>query len=284
MKLSLVFSLILLNVACVKKTEDPSWIEIKPWILTHNGTNSEGELSYSLKDAYIMIDNKTIGYFELPIKIPILMDGIKKIDIYPVIRNNGISATKKVYPFLETFSLTSSLIKNKTLEISPTTKYKTNVKFWIENFEEASHKLITDPFYPSVLSVGNNQELLKYGSQFGQIKLSKKDSIWMGTTSKLELPKNGAEVYLEIDYIINSDLLSGIIAYDLNNSTEKHPNIQLNKQKSNSKTWKKIYIDLKEIVSKSNNAIYFKNYFYTKISAGQDSSMLYLDNIKVVHF
>ena len=89
---------------------------------------------------------------------------------------------------------------------------------------------------------------------------------------------------LEIDYIINSDLLSGIIAYDLNNSTEKHPNIQLNKQKSNSKTWKKIYIDLKEIVSKSNNAIYFKNYFYTKISAGQDSSMLYLDNIKVVHF
>ena len=83
----------------------------------------------------------------------------------------------------------------------------------------------------------------------------------MGTTSKLELPKNGAEVYLEIDYIINSDLLSGIIAYDLNNSTEKHPNIQLNKQKSNSKTWKKIYIDLKEIVSKSNNAIYFKNYF-----------------------
>ena len=40
------------------------------------------------------------GIFEVPFKIPILKSGSVSIKVYPVVKNNGISATKKIYPFL----------------------------------------------------------------------------------------------------------------------------------------------------------------------------------------
>lgn len=270
--------------SCTKNNTNPAWIEINKWELQSNGSNSEGELTQNFSSAYILIDNKIIGYFELPVKLPILTYGNQKIDIYPAINNNGISATKKVYPFCESYSLTTTLEENKTITISPKTKYTSKTKFWIENFEDAGIKIITDPNYPYIFSTGNDPEISKYGQRYGQIKLSKIDSSWYGyTNGKLNLPKNGAEVYLEIDYINSNSILTGIQSVSLINGLKNNPNIQLNRQNETNLQWKKIYIDLKEIVSSSINADYFEVYFQAILDANLESSFIYLDNIKIVY-
>ena len=87
--------LYLFTNSCVKNNTDPSWIYIDTWSLQANQTNPEGELSHNITDAYVLIDDKVIGYFELPIKLPLLLNGSKKITLYPTIHNNGISSTKK---------------------------------------------------------------------------------------------------------------------------------------------------------------------------------------------
>jgi hypothetical protein len=284
MKLYLLFFLTAFIVSCTKNNENPSWIHIDTWDLQSNKTNKEGILTQNFSNAYVLIDDKIIGFFELPITIPILSDGAKKIEIYPAILNNGISATKTYYPFCEPYKANITLSRNQTITIKPTTRYYTNTQFWIEDFEDAGVKIETDSNYPEVFSTDNNTTILKYGSSYGHIHLTKKDSAWVGyTNSKLALPKNAAEVYLEIDYLNTNSLLTGVIAYDLI-GTKTNPNIQLNAQKTLPYVWKKIYIDLKEIVSSSNSAEYFEQYFKAELENGLNESDIYIDNIKLVYF
>ncbi len=279
----LLLFVLVCSIGCVKNNPDPSWIMIEPWTLQANQTNLEGELTHNITDAYVLVDDKVIGYFELPIKLPLLVEGSKKITIYPAIHNNGISSTKKTYPFLQPYTITSTLTKNQTLKISPTTQYYTQTKFWIENFEDAGIKLQTDPNFSPILTTGSDPSILKYGQRYGCIHLTKKDSIWMGSTQKITLPQYGAEVYLEIDYMNTNRLLTGVKSYG-SAGLKSNPNIQLNAQLEESKKWKKIYIDLKEIISYSLNYNQFEQYLEAELDAGKDSSDIYIDNIKLVYF
>jgi len=286
MKLILFFSysiLCILFSSCVKNNTDPSWLYIDTWTLQANQTNKEGELTHNITDAYLLIDDKVIGYFELPIKIPLLQNGSKKISLYPAIHNNGISSTKKTYPFLQPYTISTTLNKNETAKIYPTTKYYTSTKFWIENFEDAGLKLLTAPNFPPILTTASNPLILKYGQRYGWIHLTKKDSIWMGTTTKLTLPQYGSEVYLEIDYMNTNKILTGVNAYG-SFAFKANPNIQINAQKDSDKKWKKMYIDLKEIVSYSTNYTLFEQYLEAELEAGKDTADIYIDNIKLVYF
>ena len=286
MKLQLIFItsiIVLLANSCVKNNTDPSWLYIDTWVLQANQTNLEGELTHNITDAYVLIDDKVIGYFELPIKIPLLQNGSKKITLYPAIHNNGISSTKKTYPFLQPYTITTSLTKKETVKINPSTKYYTNTKFWIENFEDAGIKLQTSPSFSPILTTASDPSILKYGQRYGWIHLTKSDSIWMGTTTKMSLPQYGSEVYLEIDYMNTNRLLTGVNAYG-SLAFRANPNIQLNAQKDSEKKWKKIYIDLKEIISYSTNYTLFEQYLEAELDTDKESSDIYIDNIKLVYF
>ena len=52
----------------------------------------------------------------------------------------------------------------------------------------------------------------------------------------------------------------------------------------NAVRWKKMYIDLKELVSNSYDAAYFKQSFQAILDHGDSEGFVVLDNIKVVHF
>ena len=284
MKFCILLFLVVLISSCIKNNENPSWIYIDSWELQSNKTNKEGILTQNFTNAYVLIDDKIIGFFELPVKLPILSDGNKKIEIYPVILNNGISATKKVYPFCESYLINLSLIRNKTVIIKPTTRYYTNTQFWIEDFEDAGVKIETDSNYPDVFSIDNTDSILKYGASYGHIHLTNNNPSWYGyTNSKISLPKNGRDVYLEIDYMNSNSLLTGVLSTDIN-GTKTNPNVLLNYQRNKPYTWKKIYIDLKNIVSSSLTASYFEQYFKADLESGLSESDIYIDNVKLVYY
>ena len=58
----------------------------------------------------------------------------------------------------------------------------------------------------------------------------------------------------------------------------------LNLQDPATVKWKKIYIDLKEIISNSASGAYFKQSFEAEIGSDLTDGFVILDNIKVVHF
>ena len=131
-RLLLFFSIILL-ASCVKNNPDPSWLEVNEWTLLSNAglSGSEGELTHNFSEAWLYVNDEIIGVFEVPFRIPILKSGSVNIKIYPTVKNNGISATKKIYPFMEVFEVNTELIQNQTVTLSPITKYKSITQFWI---------------------------------------------------------------------------------------------------------------------------------------------------------
>lgn len=270
---------------CIKNNPDPAWLEVNEWTLqaNPNSTMYTGDLTSNFTDAWVFIDDQIIGVFEVPFKIPVLKSGSVNIKIYPTIKNNGISATKKIYPFMEVYELNTELIQNQTLTVHPTTRYYENTNFWIEDFEDAGIKIEDDPNTIAHIESGNDPLILKYGNNYGHVALTSPESFWVAKTNgQLVLPKNGKEIYLEIDYYNTNSVTTGLMAVTPSGNIG-NPNVRLNKQDISSIQWKKIYIDLKEVVTYSQSASYFEVTFEAVFDAISSVGDIYIDNIKVVH-
>jgi len=294
-----VLSIVLLALlfsGCIKNNQDPSWIEISAWDLqvNPNSANAPGVLTSNITDAWVYLDGDNIGVFELPVKLPILKDGSHSFKIYPAILNNGISATKKIYPFLEPYTITLDLVKNETASISPTTRYYSSVKFWIEDFEDASLiKVVDGSSTLATIERISSDPILNAninGGGFGRIKLDATNYYWIGSTIannngtlNMNLPR-GQEVYLEIDYHNTNRITTGVLAVDSDGAAVDNTNIRLNPQDNGTVKWKKIYIDLREIISSSTNASYFEFSFQSFLDEGDSEGEVNIDNIKAVYF
>lgn len=286
-KLLFVFMATLLISGCVKNNPDPSWIEVTEWTLHSNPelNGQEGELTENLSDARVFIDDQLIGVFEVPFIIPVLLEGKHTVKLFPTVLNNGISATKKTYPFTEMFEIDVELIKNQTATINPVTRYNKFVQFYIEDFEDASNDVENDPTSLSQFTVSGDPSIIQdfNGNGFMRVSLDDVLNNWIGYTNKmLSLPR-GQEVYLEIDYHNTNRITTGLLGIGPSGVVD-NPNIQLNPQDNSSVKWKKIYIDLKEIVSNSPSAEYFELSFFSQLDEGENSGQINIDNIKVIHF
>lgn len=273
---------------CVKNNPLPVWLEINEWTLESNPLNTNGEpsfLSHNFTDVWVYVDNKVIGVFEVPCKIPILINGdSKNVKLYPAIRNNGIASTKKLYPFTEAFDATLNLVPGETYTFNPVTRYTTAVKFWTEDFESSTVKLETDTDYSTATLDFGNDTAIALSGDYGHIGVSTDNSLWVGvTTESLNLPK-GSEVYLEVDYRNTAPILTGVKAYSITGDITDNPNVSMNAQSVSDLKWKKIYIQLGEIVSYSTNAYNFKQYFRVQLPESLTSADVYIDNIHVVYF
>lgn len=287
MKSFLILLLILPFLSgCIKNNPDPSWLEVGVWTLEANNTNTEGELTANITDAWVYVDDKLIGVFEVPFKIPILTEGVRKVTLYPTILNNGISATKKIYPFLEPYIQEFNFIKNETVKVDPVTRYYSTVKFTIIDFEDANLGFEESSLSNTNIYASNDASVIQpfNGTAFGRVDINAIQTTWKASTNlDKNLPRNGAEVYLEVDYHNTANVITGVLGIS-SAEIKPNPNVQLNAQDPSSVRWKKIYIELKEIVSNSPSAEYFEHSFDATHTEGAAATQINLDNIKVVHF
>lgn len=282
-----LFIIAFLINGCVKNNPDPTWLEIGEWTLEENpnSQNPTGVLTSNFSNAWVYVDDQLIGVFEVPCKIPLLLSGESEVKIFPAILNNGISATKKIYPFMYPHIETVNFIQNQTVSISPKTMYYEFCEFWIEDFEDSSIKIEDDVNSSASLIKTDDPSIVQSFNEvhFGRVNLTTSEDYWAAyTNGVLHLP-SGEEVYLEIDYHNTNAVVTGVLAVG-SSSTEENINIQLNAQDDSSVKWKKIYIDLKEIVSNSPNANYFEISFQASLDEGETSGQINIDNIKLVHF
>lgn len=286
-KLIFFLSAIVLLTSCLKNNPDASWIKIDKWTLLDNQSIDEGQLTEEFSNVRVLIDGNVIGIFELPIKIPVLLEGEKQIQLFPVIINNGISATKKVYPFVSAFTINENLIPNDTLTISPTTQYLDACNFWIEDFDGATINIQDDESVSTALFEGSDDPAILEpfnGNKFGRIVLSTDSKVWVASTGTntdgINIPK-GVDSFLELDYYLDTDLRTGVLGIGPN-GVQENPMIRLNKQTSPS--WRKMYIELKEVVSAMTDAGYYKISFRANLPEGVTAGQINIDNVKVVYF
>ena len=285
----LFFVILISCFGCIKNNSDPSWLEVNAWTLQSNVSLSgvEGELTHNFSDAWVYVNDEIIGVFEVPFKIPILKYGAVNIKIYPTVKNNGIAATKKIYPFLEVFEVNTELIQNQTLTLNPITKYKSITQFWIEDFEDPLNvKIEVDQNTSAIKSTPTTNTNLETfnGNFYGIINLNVSDSTWIASTSNQLYIQKGREAYLEVDYYNTNSLVTGIIYVNPDNSTVNNPSYGMQAQDPVSVKWKKIYIDLKELIGYSPNGANILQSFIASLDDGKTEGQIRIDNIKVVYF
>jgi len=276
-------ALVAIFSSCIKNNDNPAWIEVNEWTLEANidPISSAGELTHNFTDCWLYVDDTLIGVFEVPFKVPVMHKGAHTISVYPTIHNNGISATKKIYPFVEYYQIDVTLEADQTVTINPVTRYFNEVNFWIEDFEGGTK--ITDAPESPVNLVKDNDPIYSQWGYYGKIDLTESFNEWIATSEDMNLPASGAEVYLEIDYYNTNSVETGVLGIS-SSEIATNPNVTINGQDPSEVQWKKMYIDLKTIVSGSPNAEYFQQSFEANLDSTNTTGLIILDNIKVVHF
>lgn len=245
---------------------------------------TQGTASAKISDAWVYIDDKFQGTYELPAKFPVLKEGAHTIKIKAGIKENGIGSTRPAYPFYTEYYQDVFLNQDSFTVMHPIVYYRSYTSFvWKENFEgvattvkitdnsDTSFKLINNP-----LNVFEGQKSL-YGAMDNNRPI-----LEFKTSNAYELNTSGVPVFLELNYKCNSPIFIGFIANSsLLNYTQ--PVITLNPTVEGTEMyWNKIYINLSDFLGDYYQASNFNIVFRCEKSENIGLSEIYLDNIKLL--
>ena len=280
--LLLTLSTYLFLSGCIKNNPDPSWLEIKEFKMEANPqlTGAEGDLSgHGLSNAWVYVDDKLIGVFELPCKVPVLITGQVRVSLYPGILKNGSSVTKHIYPFTESYETIVELVQNETVTIEPITRYKTGTTFWVEDFEGSSVKLADGTDTQTSLLIESDGL-----NRYGRVLLNSGASLWSAYTKKSEDDEGfyfpvGSEVYVEFQ-CKNTSLIETQFIYGKSDGSVNQQT-QVGVPPSGDK-WKKLYVELTEVVRGSGGFVFWFG-FSSKLTDGNTEDLVLIDNIKIIY-
>jgi hypothetical protein len=284
-----VFSILFFS--CDREEESiPSYLHIKKFTLTANPSVT-GLGTYEITSAKVFVNGFEIGNFELPVTIPVLVEGTAHIELFPNVKENGMSSNQKYYKPYNGFKDTLLLNKGKIDTIQPKTSYRENTHFqWIEDFENQSTSLVQsgkDNTDDTLLIIPTNTVGVDQpfsGSQYcGFVKLGTNTEDKVFERSSLlfyDVPPVGSDYYLEMDIKANQQMQVGIY---IDNGTQFIQTPILISNSTNGE-WKKIYINLKSETADQPAGTKVSVFFGLYKSADTtEDQVLYIDNIKLLH-
>lgn len=251
---------------------------------------NQGSASGKISEAWVFLDNELLGAFAIPSTIPVLAEGPHEIRIEAGIRENGISSTPDIYPFYQAHTETVDFTALETVEVNAQISYQNQTRFsLIEAFEGGA-----SIFRQVITGTPNSKlEISKTdafeGNGKGIIQLASNDPfVEIATSTRYRgLLDNSTAVFLELNYRSDVAASFGIVGYL--DSQELPIGTAYQAGFNPSSEWNKIYFNLTPIVFNSN-----VDALQIVIKAGlpinqegtfeQESGLVELDNIKLVHF
>lgn len=267
-----------------KEEPIPAYIQINSFdlIVPDSLKSTQGSNSAKIVDAWIYLDDRLQGIYELPAKFPVLKEGDYNLRIKAGIKENGIGSTRPIYPFYTEFASSIKLEKEKITNVSPSVYYKSYTNFlWKENFDGITVSLTKRPSSDTSFTlVSNAFDGTKSMAGF----LDASHSTFEYASEKaFVLPTNNTSVFLEMNFKSNTPIIVGFIA-NVSGAEYTQPVVTLNPTNDDSSAlaWNKIYINLTGSLEYFASADNFKIYFRVEKPADGTNAEFYLDNIKLV--
>lgn len=289
---------VVLTMASCDDFEDdqtvPSYLEIDAITLQDNPSDSwsseEGFFSHLIDGVNITIwvngdDAETeLGTFQLPCRIPVLRKGnIDRITILPVVKQNGIAATRIYYPFYKSIVLNDvCLAPDSVTDLDTLKTYyisKSVMKVaWQEFFEPGPGGLSLDTV---VQRLTYNTDTVCSGYGCGVVRVS--DSVatlsfWTDTAYNID---GASYVYLEMDYWSDFDFTVGLNNPNTNGGADVNV-VAMTLYGRPKAGWQKIYINMGKIWARNYNSYPVMRLYFKILNGEKRSGNLYLDNMKLV--
>ncbi len=257
------------------KEATPYFLQIDSANLAPTDLLVHGDVSKKITDIWVYQNNKLLGTYEIPAKVPILPEGGNNIDVLAGVFRNGISTNRIAYPFYEFKNIPITWAPGTITHYTPTFTYvaKEQMKMYVhENFEIGNSFTPTNADTPVIRTTA-----AKYGNYCGHIVVDEGHQISNNVIAeKISIPNN-IPYYIELDYKcdipFDVSLLcisaSGIITQNVVGSV----NIKQN--------WNKIYLDAGALASAVKNKYYSVVISVTK-PLNNSVGNVWIDNVKLI--
>ena len=243
----------------------------------------QGSNAANISDAWIYVDEKLVGAFKLPCRIPVLHSGTHKVSIGAGVQLNGSSSLRTPYLFYRFHEQENvNLEPGQTTIISPTFSYFDSLTFAFKaNFDDLSgNKLTSTSSSDTTLSLCNNPARVFEGAGSCLVELFRDSGfVDFQMIDPVSLPQGGANVFMEINYKNNQELLVGLRSYYTGASTKEEQVLTLRP----TDIWKKVYINLTRPVSSQLNASNFRIFFQSTKPSGSEPLEVLIDNFKIIY-
>lgn len=279
--LTLSSIILFLNSCKEKDVEIPSYIFINDIDLQITDVN-QGSSRSSISDAYVFLNEKLVGIYDLPATVPILTEGKVTIKVGGGIKQNGVYTSRLEYPFYTRYETEVDLVRGEFDTIHPILQYTSATKFstFFEDFTNSitfengkntddSLAFITDP---TIILEGPCGGITLEGDS--------KKRFEFYTPSISNIPRyNTSPVYMELDF--KGNIFVNVGAY-FNQKLDNEISFVLPPKEE----WTKVYLNLTDILGVHGGASDFNFLFaYSKTTTSfTGTAEFYIDNVKIIHY
>ncbi len=245
-------------------------------------TPSQGAGTNNFVDVWAFVDGQTIGVYELPRRIPIANPEpgeMLNVSFQAGIRENGIQSNPRVYPFVGNSEFNVSLEEEEEMGLIPVFNYLDATVFrMVADFEVTnSFTFDEDGDSTSVLVISSEDAATGVGA--GKLEVGAGKIMEQASTLVFNnIPVNGTPIYVEIEYKGNRDIDVGLIGIQ-GGEVFKDYFVSLRSMSE----WNKAYINLTDLIIASNLTGY-QLLLGIDNSSGSEDAIVFVDNIKLLHF
>jgi hypothetical protein len=258
--------------------EVPSFVELERFSLA--ATPDVGSVNQNITEGWVYVNNNLIGAFAEGSPFPVLEGGQVEIIVDPGIHENGIGFTPSLYPYYTRYRTTANLVRGEVNKVNPVFEYRENTDFLlIQEFE--NNTIFT------VDRDGDEETRINYTTDgaleglSGIITLDQDNpTVNVATSTFFNLPTFGVnDPWLEINFKTDVPLALGLLSFDDGGNVSQLYGHGLN----TTSIWKKVYINLKEIIINNPTPPYQLG-FGAELPSGQTTGTIMIDNIKLLQF
>ncbi len=265
---------------CDGPEQAPAYIIIDGLEETSSGFDAA---ALAITEVWVFANGTFLGAYDLPARVPVLLQGPVNIEVQMGIRANGINETPDTYPFYTTVANTLDLVPGNTYSLGtlPVT-YNTRTNFAIrEDFEPSQSRVFTQ-ILTGTRGLQTISEGAFEGSGAGRIVLDADNPIVELLSSELysDLANpGGGDVWLEVSYLTEVPVVWGVVGDEPGQGLQRFydPGFRANS------SWQKIYFNLTPAVVFSRLAAYNFGLFAAIDGNNQTEATILLDNIRVLY-
>lgn len=274
----------------------PSYLHIDEMIVESN-YQVHGSASSKITTVWVEVDGEFIGVYELPAVVPVAKSGVHDVRLHPGINLNGIQSLRNIYDFYDEYEEQINFVTDG--DVWPNQSGDSIARVSYSNASFITYKPIED-FEGTTLAferaqradtglirtsdpdlIFNDPSLNENSTQSGYAFLPDEDFLFEVITTEeyTDLPKGGANVYLEMNYRTDAVITVGVYRRIPGGQVDQVPVVSL----FPSEEWNKIYINLVTEVSAVPNAEGFRLFIGGINVEGNGEMEVLFDNIKLIY-
>lgn len=272
---------ILLFAACKKSDEVPAYVVIPS--VTVDATSAEGGGTSKITDVWVSVNDRSLGVWELPARVPVLASGSNKISIAAAVKQNGAFDDRLRYPFYRAYDAQVELAPETSVTLAPVVTYTEPLSIWWEGFNEGSNQFnIPEESDTTLLlyTAASNPDIILDGSSCGGFVLTPERPLMSMYTDENFTPTSGP-AFLELDYSTDIEFTIGFRYVDNGTQRGEAWLILVPTASEGGLRWNKVYIDVSNFMNTA--GISNRNFYLAAaLPSGRNSAHVYLDNFKLV--